>query len=48
MSIKSFDELYDLLREDLQKKNTNMRVAIGAIERLVITLRLVFFIYSFS
>ncbi|KAG5861569.1 hypothetical protein JTB14_016419 [Gonioctena quinquepunctata] len=39
MSIKSLDELYGLLREDLQKKNTNMRVAIGPMERLIITLR---------
>ncbi len=39
MSITSFDELLELLRPYITKKNTYMRNAISAAERLTITLR---------
>lgn len=39
MSIKSYDELHHTLKNILQKKDTNMRLAIPPIEMLAMTLR---------
>ena len=39
MSIKSFDELLELLRPQISKKNTAKRLAVSAEERLTITIR---------
>lgn len=39
MSINSFDELLQLVRDRITKENTHMRLAISAEERLTITLR---------
>ncbi|KAJ8915449.1 hypothetical protein NQ315_003212, partial [Exocentrus adspersus] len=39
MSIKTFDELLDKVRDKIKKQNTWMRVSIDAEERLTITLR---------
>lgn len=39
MSKERFDHLLDLVKDKISKKNTNMREAITAEERLVITLR---------
>jgi hypothetical protein len=39
MSIKSFDELLELLQQDLTGQQTNMRECISPVEKLVVTLR---------
>ncbi|XP_050293569.1 uncharacterized protein LOC126734088 [Anthonomus grandis grandis] len=39
MSKKSFDELLSVLKQDISRRNTTMRTAISAEERLTITLR---------
>jgi len=39
MSIKSFDELLELLQQDLTGQQTNMRECISPVEKLAVTLR---------
>lgn len=39
MSMSTFDELYDLLKINLKKQSTDMRIPIGPKERLIISLR---------
>lgn len=39
MSITSFNELYSLIQQDIEKQDTNWRKAIPAKERLVVFLR---------
>lgn len=39
MSINSFNELLNLIRKDITKKDTHLRLAISTEERLAVTLR---------
>lgn len=39
MSKRSFEELYNILKEHIERADTNMRKSISAEERLMITLR---------
>lgn len=39
MSIQSFDELHNILREHISKVDTQMRRSISSTERLMVTLR---------
>lgn len=41
MDRSKFFELHDLIKDDIKKKNTNMRKSISSIERLTVTLRYV-------
>lgn len=39
MSISSFDELHNLLKNSIQRQNTNMRNCIQPVEMVAVTLR---------
>lgn len=39
ISISSFDELFDILKDDLTGQHTNMRDCISPVEKLIVILR---------
>jgi len=47
MSISSFDELLSYIKNDIKRQDTNMRIAIQPEEKLVITLRYIFFFHKY-